>query len=268
MPLDEQSAAMIPEDIRSDPALQSFNDVGAIAKSYLETKRMVGDSIRYPDAKATPEDSKKWWGETSAKLAEKGFIERAPETADKYEWKFEGQMPEALANDKILAKYAPIAHELGLSNRQANALVERFGKDILPDLMPKAEFADAQELGKKTFGAKWTETQDSYKKAMVAIQSKYPGLSEIIKDGVPMTADGKFVNIFDHPAMISFVTDLVNVKQDFGGNVGGILPGESLDSITTEIADLRANKELPREEVGRRLEALYKKKSLLLNGGR
>lgn len=267
MAFTEEQAAIIPEEVRSSPTWEKFKEPGEVFKSYVELEKRQGNAIHFPDEKAKPEDVQKWWGETSAKFAEKGFMERRPESPDKYEWKFSEIPPESIANDKILAKYAPIAHELGLSNRQANALVERFGKDILPDLMPQPQFADAQELGKKTFGAKWTETQENYKKAMTVIQAKYPGLSEIVKDGVPMV-DGKFVNIFDHPAMIQFVNDRINVSQDFGGNRGGVAAGDTLDSVNTEIADLRVNKILPREEVGRRMETLYKKKNALLNGGK
>lgn len=46
----------LPSEMQSDAGLQDFSDVGALAKSYLETKSMVGNSIRIPGKDAGDED--------------------------------------------------------------------------------------------------------------------------------------------------------------------------------------------------------------------
>lgn len=48
----------LPDSIRSDPSLATFKDVGALAQSFIETKGLVGKSIRPPGPDAKPEDKK------------------------------------------------------------------------------------------------------------------------------------------------------------------------------------------------------------------
>ena len=46
----------LPEDMRMAPALQSFNDLSSMAKSYLEAQTRLGNSIRVPSHEAGDED--------------------------------------------------------------------------------------------------------------------------------------------------------------------------------------------------------------------
>jgi hypothetical protein len=44
----------LPEDLRGEPSLRNFNDVGALAKSYTHAQRMIGgDKIGKPSQSAT-----------------------------------------------------------------------------------------------------------------------------------------------------------------------------------------------------------------------
>lgn len=65
--------ASLPPELQAEKSLESFKDVGALAKSFVETKRMVGKGVEVPPADAKPEV-----------LAE--FRKRAgiPESPDKY----------------------------------------------------------------------------------------------------------------------------------------------------------------------------------------
>src|SRR5256885_6120890 len=71
-PSDWRSA--LPDDLRTEPTLASFKDVSTLAKSFVDTKRMVGDSIRLPKSDASPEE----WGKLYDKLGR-------PAAPDKYE---------------------------------------------------------------------------------------------------------------------------------------------------------------------------------------
>jgi hypothetical protein len=57
----------LPEELRDSPALKDFKDPAALAKSYLETKHLVGSSIRPPGPDAGPEAH----AEFAKKLGEK-----------------------------------------------------------------------------------------------------------------------------------------------------------------------------------------------------
>lgn len=274
MALPEEVVSQLDEDVRSDPAIQDFNDVNGVVKSYIQTKKLVGESMRMPD-RVQPEEKEQWWKETKGKLIARGFMEAPPEAPDKYEWAFENAPPETLASDKVLQKFAPIAHELGLTNKQATRLVEKFGSDLLPELMPEPQFADAAELVNKAFGKEATAKVDAYKQAMVQIQAEYPGLAEIVKDGVPMTPDGKFVNLFDHPDMMRFVLDHIKVQQDFAGNVNGKAAGESLDAVEAEIQAIKNDPNNPLNKLywnddidnpaKKKMMELYKRKQAALD---
>jgi len=52
--------AALPEAVRVDPALKDFKDVGGLAQSFIETKKLVGASIRPPGPEATPEARKEF----------------------------------------------------------------------------------------------------------------------------------------------------------------------------------------------------------------
>jgi len=48
MPLPDDILEQIDEQYRGHASLKDMNDIGALAKSYVETKAMVGNSIRIP----------------------------------------------------------------------------------------------------------------------------------------------------------------------------------------------------------------------------
>lgn len=50
----------LPENLRTDPSLSSFKDVSALAQSFVETKALVGRSIRPLGQNATPEEKKQF----------------------------------------------------------------------------------------------------------------------------------------------------------------------------------------------------------------
>lgn len=46
----------LPEELRSDPALKDFKDVGTLAKSFRDTKQMIGNMVRIPGEDASQDD--------------------------------------------------------------------------------------------------------------------------------------------------------------------------------------------------------------------
>jgi hypothetical protein len=58
----------LPEGIRNDPSITSFKDVGALTQSFIETKKLVGNSVRPPGPDATPEARTEFIGKMKEKL--------------------------------------------------------------------------------------------------------------------------------------------------------------------------------------------------------
>ena len=61
MPLPSEILETIGEEYREHESLNDFNDVAALAKSYVETKAMVGNSVRKPGPDAGPEAKEEYW---------------------------------------------------------------------------------------------------------------------------------------------------------------------------------------------------------------
>jgi len=106
------------EDLKAAPSLQNFKTMEGLAKSYLSAQRMLGNS---PHAVIVPDDNS-----TDEERAE--FYEKVgrPETPEGYEFK----PPEGLEekglnwNEEMAKGFANKAHELGLSKKQAEGLMD------------------------------------------------------------------------------------------------------------------------------------------------
>ena len=70
-------ADSLPEDLRSHASLSGFKDLAGLAKSYVDTKAMVGNSIRIPTDEAGDEQLDEIYG----KLADvKGVMRKHDES--------------------------------------------------------------------------------------------------------------------------------------------------------------------------------------------
>tara|TARA_E500000318_G_C3568128_1_gene216586 strand:+ start:5352 stop:6134 length:783 start_codon:yes stop_codon:yes gene_type:complete len=124
----------LPEDIRNEPSLKNFTNAGDLAKSYLHANRMVGsDKIAIPGKHSTDED----WQQVYSKLGR-------PEKSDGYEFNFE--IPEE--NQQIINNFSDIAHKNGLTNNQANAVLD-FYNQIQTDANQSAETLAQSNLVEK-----------------------------------------------------------------------------------------------------------------------
>lgn len=102
----------LPADLAGEKALADFKDLPALAKSYLETKRMVGDAVRLPKPDAKPEE----WTEFHKKLG-------VPDSPDKYALDLP-TLPEGLAwQPEQLAGFRTVAQQAGITPKQAQALI-------------------------------------------------------------------------------------------------------------------------------------------------
>ena len=105
----------LPEEIRSHASLDSIEDVGALAKSYVHAQSMIGaEKVVVPGKWATEDD----WSEVWTKLGR-------PADADGYELKVEP--PEGVEPDgEMLSWFKSTAHANGLTPRQAQGLLAEY----------------------------------------------------------------------------------------------------------------------------------------------
>lgn len=100
------------EQLRSDPAIKDYNDLGSLVKSHVEQGRMLGSSVKIPGEDAKPE-------EISAFHTKLG----RPEKAELYDFKHPEGMDERFKTDEeSITAFKTLAHEVGLTPTQFNRI--------------------------------------------------------------------------------------------------------------------------------------------------
>lgn len=149
-PVNPDFLSSLPEDLRGEKALHVFKDVGDLAKSYVETKQLVGQRVALP--KADDADS----------IAR--FVAAArPETADAYEIALPEGMPADFADHMRPAFYDAglqpwqvakvveannsfVAQQQQQQASEGQAALERLKEDMGPLALERAKQATVQWL--------------------------------------------------------------------------------------------------------------------------
>lgn len=252
----------LPEDLRGEASLKDFKDAGGLAKSYIETKRMIGDAALLKPPK-DPAQKAEWIKNTRPKLVEMGLLEGAPEKADGYEFKFEGVTPEEIAADPGLGAFREVAHKVGLSQRQAAELANEFRSKILPSMLPKmpTEEETTAELSKE-FGSNYNAKLNAARHAVKTLNANVPGFKDWLEDG----SRGFLGNDPVYIKIMAAVGEMMG--QDFAGGIGEKQTGETLESIDDKIHAVRVDATLRDEQRTDKLMALYKIKQEVINQSR
>ncbi len=156
------------EGMREDPSAMKFENVGALLTSYNSLQSKLGhDTIIQPSDTSAPEI----W---DAYFKAGG----RPDAADGYTFEMNA-VPETLKpyyTDDDMKSYGEVAHQLGISQKQAEGLlkwnVERNGKLLDGQVAGNTQAAVAQEDALK---AKWgTEYEGNMQKAQAAFTALVP----------------------------------------------------------------------------------------------
>lgn len=239
--------AGLPEDIRADKSLETFKDIPDLAKSFIATKKMVGNATRIPGPDAKPEE----WDTLYNKLGR-------PEAPDKYEFK-RPEVPENVKYDEELeTAFRGMAHKAGLSTRQAQAVLEQFTTFSQERL---GNFTKQMETGvgelKKEWGAKFDANVGAAARTV-----KELGGDEIV-------ALLNETGLGNHPAMIKFFAKLGEATSEDSLIIGdNANVQETRDAILLKIHEIENDKTHPyndakapydvREVAKKQVSALYK----------
>ena len=108
----------ISEAYRNDPNIEKFTEIDALAKSYINATHMIGkDKVAVPNQNSTEEQ----WNEVFDKLGR-------PASADKYILDFKSDV--VPLNEGDIKQFADNAHKLGLSNKQAQGVLEFYKNNM------------------------------------------------------------------------------------------------------------------------------------------
>lgn len=261
MPLPEEVVNSFPEEIRQDASWQKFDDVGSVAKSYVELQKYRGSSIAIPDEKATPEDIEKWKGEHLPKLGARGIIDLPPSKLEDYRMpEIEGYMPDPKAAEsfKQLAftnKMTPKQVEavLKFDAQRAAAMKEAF-------VAPEAAEAEFKQL----MGSDYEAVNSRVTSAMQALNDDHPAIGKLAARlrVVEMDENGKAVGKIypfnQHPLAKSFYEIFASLTEEDHSAGGAPMATESIEAIRAKMDEIRANDKMSNQRKAEALEPLYK----------
>ena len=108
----------ISEDFRNDPSIEKFTEIDALAKSYINATKMIGqDKLVIPNNNSTDDQ----WNEVYSKLGR-------PESADKYI--LDAKSETVPMEESAIKSFAEQSHKLGLNNKQAQGILEFYKNNM------------------------------------------------------------------------------------------------------------------------------------------
>ena len=108
----------ISEEYRADPNIEKFTEIDALAKSYINATKMIGqDKIVIP----TKNSGQEAWDEAYAKLGR-------PESADKYNFDVKSEIVNM--DENAIKSFAEQSHKLGLNNKQAAGILDFYKNNM------------------------------------------------------------------------------------------------------------------------------------------
>ena len=211
----------ISEEFRNDPNIEKFTEIDALAKSYINATRMIGqDKVAVPNKNSTEDQ----WNEVYSKLGR-------PETADKYALNIES---EAVAMDEgAIKSFAEQSHKLGLNNTQAQGILE-FYKNNMESNMQRAtvDTETAQAQAETELRAEWGKDFDSNvsKASALAKANMNPEILDLqMQDGTrigdhPEIIKGfaKIASMLSEDKLVSTESESVNSMKDLQSEISAI----------------------------------------------
>ena len=199
----------LPDDLKADPSLAAFKDVGSLAKSYVHAQKLVGvDKIPTPQKTWTEAQ----WGEHYERLGR-------PKDAKEYGFPKDFKPPAGVAFDAAtLTKAKSAFHKAGLTSDQASAVLALYGETTGQGLALQEEARN--ETRRTTLEALEGEWKSSTQLKLQLAQSammKYGGTE--LRDYLESTGLG------NNPALIKMFAAIgEKVSEDGVGGAGLVLP--------------------------------------------
>jgi len=187
----------ISEEFRKDPNIEKFTEIDALAKSYINATKMIGqDKVALPNKNSTEDQ----WNEVYDKLGR-------PESADKYALDVKSDV--VPLDDGAVKQFAENAHKLGLSNKQAQGVLE-FYKNSMEGTaqQSKVDTETAQVQAEQQLRQEWgREFDNNVKKAGALAKANMNSdiLDLELKSGI---------RVGDHPELIKGFAKIASMMSE------------------------------------------------------
>ena len=187
----------ISEEFREDPNIAKFTELDALAKSYINATRMIGqDKVAIPNENSTDDQ----WQEVYGKLCR-------PESPDKYQ--LEANSDVVPLDEGAIKSFAENAHQLGLNNKQAQGILEFYKNSMEGSVQQnQVDMETAQANAEQELRKEWGRAyEDNIKKAGAVAKANMDAniLDMQLKDGT---------RLGDHPAIIKGFANIANLMSE------------------------------------------------------
>ncbi len=196
----EQSSSWkdsISEEFRKDPSIEKFTEIDALAKSYINATRMIGqDKIVIPTKNSTQET----WDEAYEKLGR-------PESPDKYNLKVESDVVNM--DENAIKSFAEQSHKLGLNNKQAEGILDFYKNNMEGSAQQaKIDTETAQAQSEQELRSEWGRDFDAKVQQAGAIAK-----ANINPEVLDMTLSNG-IRLGDHPEVIKGFAKIAGMMSE------------------------------------------------------
>ena len=187
----------ISEEFRNDPNIQKFTEIDALAKSYINATKMIGqDKMVVPNNNFTEDQ----WSDAYSKMGR-------PESADKYSLNIKSDV--IPFEETAIKSFQEQAHKLGLNNQQAQGVLD-FYKNTTESSIQQSKVdtetaaAQAQQSLRQEWGREYDANISKAKSLAKANVSPEVLLMEL-KDGT---------RVGDHPEIVKGFAKIANLLSE------------------------------------------------------
>ena len=187
----------ISEEFRNDPNINKFTEIDALAKSYINATKMIGqDKVALPNKNSTEDQWNEFYDKTGR-----------PESADKYSLDVKSDI--VPLDNGAVKQFAENAHKLGLSNKQAQGVLE-FYKNSMEGTaqQSKVDTETAQVQAEQELRQEWgREFENNVKKAGALAKANINSdiLDLELKSGI---------RVGDHPELIKGFAKIASMMSE------------------------------------------------------
>jgi len=187
----------ISEEYRVDPNIEKFTEIDALAKSYINATKMIGqDKVVIPNNNSTDDQ----WNEVYAKLGR-------PESADKYALDINSEVVNL--DEGAIKSFTENAHQLGLNNKQAQGILEFYKNSMEGTAQQSAiDTETAQSQSEQQLRQEWGRDFDGKVKqagALAKANINPEVLDMQLKDGT---------RVGDHPEIIKGFAKIAGMMSE------------------------------------------------------
>ena len=218
----------ISEQYRNDPNIEKFTEIDALAKSYINATKMIGqDKLVIPNNNSTEEH----WDEVYTKLGR-------PESADKYTLDAKSEVVNF--DEAAIKSFAEQSHKLGLNNKQAQGILEFYKNNMEGTAQQsKIDTETAQAQAEQQLRQEWGRDFDGKVKQAGALAK-----ANINPEVLDMTLSNG-TRLGDHPEIIKGFAKIAGMMQEDKIVATESENAQSVSNIEEEIASMVNDRNSP-----------------------